>query len=621
MLDLPHHDGSARYVGTQAPDLGDVVPVIVDVPDSFPVTGVWVRSVLDGEPVFTKARPDQRTAAGTRWLAELRMRNPVTSYRFLLATADGYRWLTAAGLVDHDVPDATDFLLTTYAAPPDWALDAVIYQVYPDRFARSAAAAGRDVPEWAEPADWDEPVTPHGPMSGRQLFGGDLDGIVEHLDHVADLGVNTLYLTPIFPAGSSHRYDASAFDRVDPLLGGDAALERLSAAVHERGWRLMGDLTTNHCGSDHPWFTTAMNDPDSAERAFFYIENDGSYTSWWDVPSMPKFDHSSEELRARLLDGPASVTGRWLRPPYALDGWRVDVANMTGRRAADDHAHEVARTMRGTLAATRPDALLIAEHNHDASADLLGDGWHGAMNYPGFTRPIWSWLRHPDVELPFLGVPTHIPRWGGAAAVATMRAFAARVPWRSYIHSWSLLGSHDTARIRTVVRDPAIQAVAAGMLFTLPGIPMIFAGDEIGLEGEFGEDARRPMPWQRPGSWDRATLERYRDLIRLRRTQPALRRGGLRWVCATADCVACLRESPEQRLLIMASRAPATPPRVPAAPLGLAPRSSAAGSSAGMAAGASAECVYGDGPALRADDDGLVTLPGDGPGVVVWSLP
>lgn len=309
--------------------------------------------------------------------------------------------------------------------------------------------------------------------------------------------------------------------------------------------RMMGDLTTNHSGDSHPWFQAALADRDSEERGFYYFSgpDEDTYEGWLGFASLPKFRLTSAELRQRLVDGSDAAAARWLRPPFELDGWRVDVANMTGRHRADDVNAEIARSMRAAMAAARTDTLLVAEHCHDASADLGGDGWQGAMNYAGFTRPVWSWLRHPELDLRFLGLPVGVPRLGGAAAMTTMRAFAAAAPWRSTATSWSLLGSHDTARIRTVVRDAAVHDVAAGLLFTGPSTPMIFAGDEIALQGILGEDSRRPMPWHRPQDWDRTTLASYTALATLRTASPALRRGGLRWAYATEDALGFLRET------------------------------------------------------------------------------
>ncbi|WP_229399846.1 glycoside hydrolase family 13 protein [Micromonospora okii] len=598
----PHHDGSATYVPQQEPALGETVPVFVRVPAGADVRAVHVRTTGDGEPRFAEAVVDRRAGGDVWWRADVEARNPVSNYRFLLDGARGGRWLNAAGLADHDVPDNGDFKLVTHAPPPAWARDAVIYQIFPDRFARSAAADGRPAPDWAIPCDWDTPVIGRGPETPRQFYGGDLDGIAERLDHLDRLGVNTVYLTPVFPARSNHRYDATSFDTVDPLLGGDAALARLADAVHARGWRLLGDITSNHTGDAHHWFTAALADPRAPERELYYFDLPGQdYESWNGVRSLPKLNWGSAELRRRFATAPEALLRRWLRPPYSLDGWRVDVANMTGRRGADAYTHEVARLLRETVAQTRPDGLVLAEHGHDHTGDLDHDGWHGTMNYVGFTDPVWSWLRHGDDPVPnFLGTPGGVRRRDAHAVLATMDVYRSLVSWRSYTHSWQLLGSHDSARIRTVVGDAARQEVAAGLLATMPGTPVIFAGDELGLTGTNGEGSRTPMPWHRPESWDVGTFAAYRSLVALRRAEPALRHGGLRRVYADADTLAFLRESPDGSLLVLARRAAGTPIRL-----------------AGLPAG---ENVYGGAPALRPDADGTVTLPADGPTFQVWRV-
>jgi alpha-glucosidase len=464
-----------------------------------------------------------------------------------------------------------------------------VYQIFPDRFARGPSAGERTLPDWAIPCEWDTPVKGRGPETPRQFYGGDLDGIVEHLDHIVDLGANTVYLTPIFPGRSNHRYDVATYDEVDPLLGGDKALARLTDALRDRGMRVLGDLTTNHTGNTHPWFTGPESDD------FYYWYPDGSYEAWNGVPTLPKLNWSSTLLRERFATNPDAVARRWLE---WLDGWRVDVANMTGRHGAEDHAHEVAALLAAAIRATRPDGLLVAEHGHDASDDLDRGGWHGTMNYAGFARPVWTWLRSPNLDLPdFLGVPHEIPRADGPTMVATMQGFASRMSWRSLVHSWSLLGSHDTARVRTVFGDPDLVEVGAGLLATLPGTPMIFAGDELGMVGVNGEDSRRPMPWERRESWHEPTLQRYRDLLRLRADQHALRHGGLRFAHIDTDVLAYWREETHSRLLVLVRRAAGVPVRVP-----------------GVHSGVN---LYGEAE-LPVDIDGAL-LPGDGPTVQVWA--
>jgi alpha-glucosidase len=201
-------------------------------------------------------------------------------------------------------------------------------------------------------------------------------------------------------------------------------------------------------------------------------------------------------------------------------------------------------------------------------------------------------LRSPDLDLShFLGVPVPVPHWDAPAVLDTIQEFASRISWRSLTNSWNLLGSHDTPRIRTVARDPDRVEVAAGLLATLPGVPMVFAGDELGLTGVNGEDGRKPMPWHRPSTWDTATLRRYRSLVALRRAQPALRHGGLRVAHASPDAMAFWRETATERLLVLARRAAGAPVPVPYRGTNL----------------------YGGAPL-----DG--SLPGDGPTLQVWAV-
>ena len=601
LLDEPHHDGSALYVSDLAPGLGDTVRVRLRVPNVNGFTGVHVRLAPDGEQEFVVAHVESRDERDTWWAADLVVHNPVTNYRFVLQGGPtAYAWLNGAGLWRREVPDASDFRLVAHGASPAWAANAVVYQVFPDRFAR-AAEGPVDAPDWAHPARWEDPLDLRKGRIGSQLYGGDLDGVTAHLDHLVDLGVDVVYLTPFFPGRSNHRYDASTFTAVDPILGGDEALDRLCAAAHERGLRVMGDFTTNHTGAGHEWFETALADPSSPERDFYLWGEDGDYVSWLAVPSLPKLNYDSAELRRRVFDDPDGVVRKWLR--LGLDGWRVDVANMTGRHGEQDHNHEVAALMRDAAVDERPDALVVGEHVHDYTTDLPGTGWHGVMNYAGFTKPVWTWLRLHDREAGFLGAPVIVPELAAGLVVETMRDFTSRIPWTSLVHSFNLVGSHDTTRVRTLVGDDSRRVdVAAGLLLTMPSIPMVTYGDEIGMEGAFGEDGRRPMPWDE-SDWDTRLLAVYRDLIAARRGSRALTHGGLRWVHADGDAIAFLREAAGETALVHCARAAHGALSIPLAAL--------PGAAAGRAAFGSTIAVDGD----------AVVLSANGPGVGVWKWP
>ena len=602
---LPHHDGSELYRTPQSPQPGGTVRLRLRTSSRAPVEQCGVRYVSDGEPRWAEARPQSDDDGAIWWRTEIPLHNPVTHYRWIVRGGPlGYAWVNASGTHQRDVPDAEDFRVSTFDPPPPWSDEAIVYQIFPDRFARSDAADTRPPPDWALPRRWDDPVEIDHSTIGRQFYGGDLDGIVEHLDHIVDLGVTVVYLTPIFPARSNHRYDASTFRHVDPLLGGDDAFARLVAACHERGLRVMGDVTTNHTGAGHEWFQTARSDPASEERSFYYFDDsETGYVGWLGARSLPKLDHSSAILRHRFFESDDGVIRTWLRPPYGMDGWRVDVANMSGRHGAQDDYHRVARATREAATSARPDAWVVAEHCHDLHRELDGDGWHGAMNYSGFTRPAWTWLRGEDWAPSFLGQAMQLPRLGGGAVVAAMRAFNAGIPWTSYTHSFDLLGSHDTTRVATLIRrDDDLLEAAATMMFTLPGVPMVCYGDEVGLEGTFGEDGRRTMPWNHPERWNRRAHRTYRDLAHLRREHRALTHGGLRWLVADDDLIAFVRESDGETALVAVARAASGPVTIPG--------DAVPGADAGR-------LVFGGG--ITADGD-AVTLRFERPGagVLVW---
>jgi len=573
MLEPAHHDGSPLYVSDSAPAFGDRVRVRLRTSRSWQPESVVLRTVVDGEPLAVLAEATQADGQTVWWEASLEIHNRRTHYRWLLAGGSyRYTWVNASGHFDYDVPDADDFVITAAPPPPAWSATSVVYQVFPDRFARRAVDEpiarlsekyAQPLPEWAVPRDWEAHPQGRGPNTPFELYGGDLDGLREHLDYIDGLGAQVVYLTPIFPAGSTHRYDSTTFDVIDPMLGGDRALAELAEAMHARGMRLLGDITLNHCGDHHEWFERARNGMEP-ERHYFHFDDrlEHGYACWFGVPTLPKFDLTSPALRTALITGQRSAIRRWLQGPGGLDGWRVDVANMAGRLGPIDVTHEVAREVRQVLAEEDADLLLLAEHGHDASADLDGDGWHGTMNYAAFTRPVWSWLRSPDFTETFLGLPVQTPVITGAQMVSSIRAFHGRIPWRSLLASWNLLGSHDTARIRTVVGTADRQVAAFALAVGLPGVPMVFAGDEIGATGDWGEDARTPFPWQDEARWDRVVLDAYRRLIGLRRTSPALACGGLRWVHISEDAVVFLREHPQDRLLIAVARNAGEPLRV-----------------------------------------------------------
>jgi alpha-glucosidase len=324
--------------------------------------------------------------------------------------------------------------------------------------------------------------------------------------------------------------------------------------------KVIGDLTTNHCGDAHEWFRAAYGNPGAPESEFFLWLDDAqtSYVSWLGVPSLPKFNWASTELRRRFIEGPDSVVGRYLQAPFSLDGWRVDVANMTGRYREHDLNGEVRQIIRRTMTEVNPDTLLLGEFTADAATDFTGDAWHGAMTYANFTRPIWNWLRTPGSGAGggLAMIVGETQDWDGADAVASHREFAAGFPWRVRTRTMNALGTHDIPRFVNDAR-PGTEPVAVGLAMTLPGIPAIWQGDEFGLTGVDGEDSRTPLPWEElDAASDRIAL--YRRLARLRAEHPALADGGLRWLHASAELIAFARESVDEVLVVVAARSATT---------------------------------------------------------------
>ena len=558
LAELPHHDGSPLYVSDQAPEHGETVRVRVRVPRVFGTMRiVRTRSNPDREPAFSDAVVVHETPTDVWWEAAILVENPVHGYRFLMEADDGATWwLTSAGLSHTETRDIDDFRLVTFDPPPAWGAEAVMYQVFPDRFARSAEADHRPPPPWALPAAWTDPVIHVGPGTGEQFYGGDLTGVIEKLDHLVSLGINLLYLTPVFPAESNHRYNATSFDQVDPLLGGDSALVELVAAAHAHGIRVIGDLTTNHSGDTHEWFRAAYRNPGSPESAFYlWLDADQTeYVSWLGFTSLPKFDWRAAELQRRFIDGVDSVVAKWLQPPYSLDGWRVDVANMTGRWRDEDLNEQVRRTIRQTMREVNRDTILIGESTNDAASDFPGDAWHGAMTYANFTRPLWNWLSLPGSPAGG-GLGMTLGRTSDYTGVDFYRAhreFAAAFPWRTRLNTMNALDTHDTPRFLTSAL-PGVVPVAFGLAVTMPGIPVVWAGDEFGLTASDGEESRTPIPWSSIG--DHAdTIALYRRLIALKRSHPALNGGGIRWLHASDDAVAFVRETAAECVLVVAAR-------------------------------------------------------------------
>ncbi len=421
------------------------------------------------------------------------------AYIFELDCTDGKRrFLSEEGLTDSFDHSLGYFCFFQYTSQfpcdamtvPDWVRTAVCYQIFPERFAIGAT-----------PKDLSYVNTPWGALPTPKSFcGGDLVGVREKLPYLQELGVNLLYFNPVFCSPSNHKYDTTDYEQVDPAFGGNEALRALIEAAHSRGIRVMLDGVFNHCSWLHPFFRDAQeNGPASPYYDWFLWNADGSYKTFGSVRYMPKLNTGNPAV----IDYFSRVAVRWMEE-YGVDAWRLDVS--------DEISHRFLRAFRERVLACKPDAIVIGEDWHRAVRYLNGDEYDGIMNY-GLTKAC----------LDLLAFETIAPAGFRDRLVGLYHTFSLAAGEKML----NLLDSHDTDRFLTRVKgDHRRLRTAMAMLFFYPGIPSVYYGDEIGMEGGFDPDSRRCFDWNRD-NWDMETWELIQRLIRLKK-EPALSRGDFR---------------------------------------------------------------------------------------------
>src|ERR1700730_9443203 len=498
-----HHDGSPYYVVGKALQTGPTLTLRLRADVEAPIERVFLRTTPNGEQRMQEMRPAQVEGVARWWEIDLQLHMPRTNYRFFLQSSEGSYWLSAGGITRHAPTDATDFKILANYHAPTWVQESVFYQIFPDRFydgdpsnnVRTGEYDCHGKPVVARP--WGERPRPHTETGGCEFFGGDLRGIEQQLDYLADLGVSALYLTPIFTAPSNHKYDVANYKQVDPHFGGDEALVALREALNQREMRLMLDIVPNHSGANNAWFLAAQSSA-SATTADFYTfhQHPELYEAWMGHTSLPKLNYRSESLREFMYAGKDAVMRYWLRPPFSIDGWRLDVANMLARQNEIQLGHKIGRGMHRAVKAEKPEAYLIGEHFFDGTAHLQGDELDAVMNYQGFMFPVLQWLADFDVVEVWQRAWPDRQSLPTDAMAAQWETFLAAIPWQIAMQQFNLLDSHDTPRILTHVGDcRARTQLAIALLFTYPGVPCVYYGDEIGMVGAGDPDNRRCMIW------------------------------------------------------------------------------------------------------------------------------
>ena len=384
-----------------------------------------------------------------------------------------------------------------------WMADQVVYQIVPDRFAIGGPHTPDSKLKLSAYGDlayslrrWNE--MPENPSRGKDFFGGDLRGILDRLDHIQHLGATAIYLTPIFISPSNHKYDTTDFFTIDPQFGDEATLRELILELHQRKMRLILDAVLNHVSDSHPWFLAAQRH-EEPYRDFFTWRTDGSYECWRDFSQLPELNLANRQLQDRLFRQPESVLQKYLA--LGIDGWRFDTGPDLGML--------VVRAIRAAISERFPEAALIGEVMCYGAEWCHGeDMFHGVMNYY-LQDAVLNWLRG---EI------------SARQANAALMDYGQGYGLVGAVRSWNMLSSHDTPRLCWTIPDAAQRRLAIVAQCTLPGVPFIYYGEEIGMEGGPDPDCRRPMVWDE-SRWDHDTLAYYRKIIDIRQSHAMLRHG------------------------------------------------------------------------------------------------
>ncbi|MEZ4698794.1 MAG: alpha-amylase family glycosyl hydrolase [Rhodothermales bacterium] len=402
------------------------------------------------------------------------------------------------------------------AKTPDWVKNAVFYQIFPDRFARSKRMkhpASLRFKPWGSPPE----------EQGYQ--GGDLYGVVDRLDYLRGLGITAIYLNPIFASASNHRYHTFDYYQVDPLLGGNEALRELLDEAHARDMRVVLDGVFNHASRGFwPFHHILENGPDSPYLDWFIVHDwplnpyprkagePLNYDAWWNLPALPKLNTRNPDVQEYLFD----IATHWLE--FGIDGWRLDVP-----AEIDDDAFW--QTFRRRVHAVNPEAYICGEIWEDARRWLQGDQFDAVMNYI-FTWAVLSFCGaetlRPDYKRNHLSLePRDAPAFG--EAVAYMHGL---YDWEINQAQLNLIGSHDMARPLWIVgEDVSAIRLSAFLQMTMPGAPCIYYGDEIGLSAGDDPACREAFPWEDRSKWKLDLLDAYTRLTALRHAYPVLRTG------------------------------------------------------------------------------------------------
>lgn len=580
-----YSDSGPQFISNPYPKMGETVRILLRVIKNQTVQAVLINYLEYGEEKSIPMEPftkcdgvfgldDSHFNYYDYYTVKLAVKEHVLQYYFTLGSGEGIYYYTQRGVTNYHPRMFYAFKVLVGADMPQWLSHSVFYQIFPDRFnnaddrhnVRDNDYTFEDHPtvqmNWADrPKRWEE-------VYCLDFYNGDLKGVEQKIDYLQSLGVNAIYINPIFRSASSHRYDCVDYFNVDPALGGNEALISLSEALHDNDMKIMVDVSVNHTGAGHCWFNKegtffektvgAFHNQSAPERDYYLFDETGGYRAWWHVPSLPELNYQSAALRDIIYESPNNLFAHWLKAPYNIDGWRLDVANEMGKYDGVDLSDMVHRGVRKAVKDAKSDAYLIGEEWIDPYEHLQGTHWDSAMNYIGCARPIRQFYGDRDLYIARQESLKNLPDNTGAEELVTRIVdHLASLPYQVQNAQFNLLGSHDTYRFHNVAGiDYDKIKGAVSLQFLLPGTPSIYYGDEIGLDGwvDSVEGCRFPMDWQLANSGSKLK-KLYQTLARFKRTEALLHRGSTRLFAYDHHTLMLTRFDHQGCVLLIATRA------------------------------------------------------------------
>ncbi len=565
-------DGSRHFVSNPTPKLGEIIKVKLRVIKGAPVDRVILRRKYNGGENISDMSYKGHKKGYDYYEGDLTINEPFVHYHFYVISGQQIYYYNQYEVTDYIPTEVYDFRIVADYENPEWVSKSVFYQIFPDRFYNGNPDNDVQTGEYTFDGhetikmDWTIPAKDYDDVHCLDFYGGDLEGVEAKIPYFKEMGINAIYINPIFFAATSHKYDCLDYFQVDPHLGGDQAFESLMKALHDNDMRLIVDVSINHTGTAHKWFNKeatffdqsigAFHNPESRERDYYYFEEDNKYHAWFDIETLPTLNYETEELRDILYRSEDSVVKKWLKAPYNIDGWRFDVANTMARIDDRQMHHDVWPAIRKSIKGVNDQAYIVGEHWSDCNENLMGDEWDSAMNYYGFGRPIRHFLGEQDLYLQ-RDKDLNARKYTLTAKNMSHRIMQhlARLPHVIINNQMNLFDSHDVSRLHN---NPDINfekyRAAVIQMYMMPGTPNVYYGDEVGIEGHLRsvEGCRYAFPWEE----SRQKLE-YKELYKtmghLKIEENVFHDGSFRIIYNEGLVFACARFDEEHAYIAISS--------------------------------------------------------------------